>query len=226
MSSTLNSPLNSLQVGPGIVMVKAVSGNVPSVITPIEFEGLQSTSFDIDRKIVSASGQLMMPFDSAPVDQTIKGTMEMLVLNGSLFSNIVSGDTPTTGGNVESYREAFTLATQTVAAWAATTAYTKGQTVVTGSTILICTVAGTSGGSAPTPATTLGGTVTDGTVTWASVSTDTGAPASVCVAQVAEASTFAENLAVCYQSNSNGLEVLASTQGTTPLSDQIGRAHV
>lgn len=217
MSTQLLSPLNSLQVGPGIVMVKAVGGNVPANISPMEFQGLQSTSFDIDTKIVSASGQLMMPFDSAPVDRTIKGTIEMLVLNGTLFSNIISGDNPSTGGNVESYREAFTLTSQTSSAWVATTAYTKGETVVTGSTILICTVAGTSAASAPTPPTTLGGTVVDGTVTWASVSNDTGAPTHVCVAAVSEAADFAEDLGVSYQSNSNAFATLGGAEGLTPL---------
>lgn len=217
--TTLFSPLNSLQVGPGIVLAKTVGGNAPSVISPIEFEGLQSSSFDIDTKIVSASGQLMMPFDSAPVDRTIKGTLEMLVLNGTLFSNIISGDSPSTGGSVLSYREAFTLATTPVAAWAATTAYTKGQVVNVSSTILICTIAGTSGASSPTPATTLGGTVVDGTVTWASVSTDTGAPTDVCVADVANAATFASDKGVMYQSSNNQLGTLGGAQGATPLSD-------
>lgn len=54
-------------------------------------------------------------------------------------------------------------------AWAATTAYTLNQFAVpTSSTGFIykCTTAGTSNSSAPTWPTTLGGTVTDGTVTW------------------------------------------------------------
>lgn len=51
--------------------------------------------------------------------------------------------------------------------WAATTAYTVGQRVkLTGGTVLEATVAGTSGSTAPTAPGTVGGTVTDGTVTW------------------------------------------------------------
>jgi hypothetical protein len=51
--------------------------------------------------------------------------------------------------------------------WAATTAYTKGTWVLVVATnaILECVVAGTSGGSNPV-VTTLGQTVTDGTITW------------------------------------------------------------
>lgn len=211
------SAVNSLQVGPGLVQVKAVGGNVPSVITPIEFYSLQSTSFDIDQKIASASGSFKMPFDSAPVDMTIKGTMELLELKGAIFSNLISGDTLTTGGNVESYKESFTLASQAVAAWAATTAYVSGNTVLTGSTILICSVAGTSGSTAPTPPTTLGGTVVDGSVTWVAASTDVGAPTHVCVASVSQASEFAEDEGVQYQANNNPLATLGGAQGLTPL---------
>lgn len=211
------SNLNSLQVGPGIVIVKAVGGNAPSTITPVEFEGLQSTSFDIDTKIVSAKGQNMMAFDSAPVDRDIKGTIEMLALNGTLFANIISGDTPTTGGNAMSYREEFTLASVAVSAWVATTAYTKGQVVSVGSTLLVCNVAGTSGASSPTAPTTLGGTVTDGAVTWIAISADTGAPTHACVAQVAQATAFTEDEGVMYVSTNNQLATLGGTQGLTPL---------
>ena len=214
MSSTLNSPLNSLQVGPGIVMVKAVSGNVPSVITPVEFEGLQSTSFDIDRKIVSASGQLMMPFDSAPVDQTIKGTMEMLVLNGTLFSNIISGDNLTTGGNVESYREAFTLASAAITTLSGV-AFTKGEIVTDGTTIGVCTVAGTP--VSFTLPTTLGAALTSGGATFVSVCLDTGAPTHACAVIVSQAADFAEDLGVAYQSNANQFATLGGAQGLTPV---------
>ena len=54
--------------------------------------------------------------------------------------------------------------------WAATTAYTFDQTVkLTGSEALKVTVAGTSGATAPTTPAAIGGTVTDGTVTWARI---------------------------------------------------------
>jgi hypothetical protein len=49
-----------------------------------------------------------------------------------------------------------------------TTAYALGDTILASAVVYQCTVAGTSGGSAPTYATTLGATTTDGTVTWTS----------------------------------------------------------
>jgi len=52
------------------------------------------------------------------------------------------------------------------AAWAATTAYTRGQWIRTSTNkVLECTVGGTSSGAEPAPTTT-GEVVTDGTVTW------------------------------------------------------------
>ena len=52
-------------------------------------------------------------------------------------------------------------------AWAASTAYTKGQWIVDSNKVYECTTAGTSGGSSPTfNDTTIGDTTTDNTVTW------------------------------------------------------------
>ena len=62
-----------------------------------------------------------------------------------------------------------TVATGAVATWAATTAYALGAQVKPATSPLYiyqATTAGTSGGSAPTWPTTIGATVTDGTVTW------------------------------------------------------------
>lgn len=58
---------------------------------------------------------------------------------------------------------------RTASDWAATTVYAVGARVKATATpthIFVCTVAGTSGGSAPTWPTTVDATVTDGTVTW------------------------------------------------------------
>lgn len=64
---------------------------------------------------------------------------------------------------------AVTVATASVATAAVSTAYALGAQVKPASSPLYiyqCTTAGTSGGSAPTWPTTVGNTVTDGTVTW------------------------------------------------------------
>ena len=50
--------------------------------------------------------------------------------------------------------------------WAASTPVAQYAVQLVGSSYLFCTVAGTTGTTAPTPPTTFGTTVTDGTVTW------------------------------------------------------------
>lgn len=51
-------------------------------------------------------------------------------------------------------------------AWSATTAYALGNRVTLGAGVVEATSAGTSGSTAPTLPAAVGGTVTDGTVTW------------------------------------------------------------
>ena len=51
-------------------------------------------------------------------------------------------------------------------AWAASTSVAQYAIQLVGSSYLFCTVAGTTGTTAPTPPTTFGTPVTDGTVTW------------------------------------------------------------
>ena len=51
-------------------------------------------------------------------------------------------------------------------AWAASTSVAQYAVQLVGSSYLFCTVAGTTGTTAPTPPTTFGAPVTDGTVTW------------------------------------------------------------
>lgn len=76
-----------------------------------------------------------------------------------LGRNVIAGDKDSAG-------RALTFSNP--AAWVQTTAYSLGVYVrLAGGQILQCTTAGTSvTGSAPTAPATVGGTVTDGTVTW------------------------------------------------------------
>lgn len=57
----------------------------------------------------------------------------------------------------------------TVSAWSATHAYAAGTYATVTGGVLEVTTAGTSGASAPTAPATVGGTVTDGSVTWTRV---------------------------------------------------------
>jgi hypothetical protein len=208
------SQLQTLNVGPGLVGVRPVGGNVPSIITPFEFEGLQSASFDIDQKIAEALGQFKMAFDSAPVEMSIKGTIETLVLSGSIFANIISGDSPTLGGNDFAYRETYTLASTVITALSAI-AFTKGQIVSDGTRIGVCTVAGTP--AAFTLPSTLGGILTSGGASFVTVCLDTGAPTNACAEIVSNATVFAEDGNVMYTVTNNQLGTLGGAQGLTPL---------
>ena len=208
------SQLQTLNVGPGLVAVRPVGGNVPGVISPFEFEGLQSCSFDIDQKIAEALGQFKMAFDTAPVEMSIKGTIETLVLSGNIFSNIISGDSPTSGGNDYAYRETFALTSTSIVTLSAV-AFTKGEIVTDGTTIGICTVAGTP--AAFTLPTTLGGVLTSGGASFVSVCLDTGSPTHACSAIVANAAVFAEDGNVMYATTNNQLATLGGAQGLTPV---------
>jgi hypothetical protein len=208
------SQIQTLNVGPGLVGVRPVGGNTPSVITPFEFEGLQSASFDIDQKIAEALGQFKMAFDSAPVEMSIKGTIETLVLSGSIFANIISGDDPTSGGNDFAYRETYTLASTAITTLSAI-AFTLGEIVTDGTTIGVCTVAGTP--AAFTLPTTLGGVLTSGGASFVSVCLDTGSPTHACAEIVANSAVFAQDGNVMYTVTNNQLATLGGAQGLTPL---------
>lgn len=96
-------------------------------------------------------------------------------LNGWIYQVTVAGTAaagepvwPTTeGGTVVSGTVTFTARKKSI--WTATTAKSVGDTVTPttpNGRCYRCTTAGTTGGSAPTFPTTVGGTVTDGTVVW------------------------------------------------------------
>lgn len=86
-------------------------------------------------------------------------------------TNEVSGTNYTAGGaTLASKTFVYTAANSWSRAAATSTAYTLGQIVRPSSGnghLYVCTIAGTSGGSAPTWPTAPGQTVADGTVTWA-----------------------------------------------------------
>ncbi len=192
--------LQTLNVGPGIVAARPVGGNIPGIAKPWEFNALQSLTCDIDQKIVSAMGQFKMPFDTAVVDMTIKGTLEVLQLSGDIIANAALGDSPTTGTVVDSYREAYTLTSTAISTRAASTPVTLGEFITDGTNLQVCTVAGTTAASVPTWNTVVGGTTTDGTATWTNCGPASGIT-NLCVVEVAQAAHYASDGNVMYQTN-------------------------
>lgn len=87
-----------------------------------------------------------------------------------LTGEVANGNGYTTGGaTLSTVGWAKVLANSWTRTWAASTSYTLGQIIrpATGNGFLyLCVAAGTSGASAPTFGTTIGGLTTDNTVTW------------------------------------------------------------
>lgn len=85
----------------------------------------------------------------------------------NLTGEVATGGGYTTGGQaLTSKTLAYITAANWGKAWAASTAFTAGDLVNQGGWIYRCVTAGTSAGAAPTWPTTVGSTVTDGTITW------------------------------------------------------------
>lgn len=88
------------------------------------------------------------------------------------LTNEVTGDGYTAGGATLAGVSVSVVAAASLAAWAGTTAYRVGQVrrpISSNGFIYRCIEAGTSGGSEPAWPTTVGETISDGTVTWACV---------------------------------------------------------
>lgn len=104
------------------------------------------------------------------------GNLYMVKMNNSgflsgfgLMSVLADGGVATSDFFVNVDRFAVTTPVTSVPAWAAATAYAVNQAVKIGGTttkILICKVAGTTGGSAPSISGAVGSLVVDGSVTW------------------------------------------------------------
>lgn len=64
---------------------------------------------------------------------------------------------------------AATVAIAADAAWSATTAFAQGAVILEGAAVYLATTAGTTSGAEPVWPTTVGATITDGTVTWRNI---------------------------------------------------------
>lgn len=108
------------------------------------------------------------------------------------------------GANAKASRVAPCLTYPTLT-WAATTAYTFDQTVkLTSGEALKVTVAGTSGATAPTAPAAIGGTVTDGTVTWARIAPTSDQLAEAKLILLGAVKRWAETGSGAFQSQTAG----------------------
>jgi hypothetical protein len=194
------------QFGIGGMFAVPSGGNLATPSNPQRFGTIQDVAVEFDQKLVELMGQNKLPDDVAPSDMKITGKGGFGNIEIDIYNSLFFADAITAGSSQVSMDEAYTIASASApAAWAATTTYTLGQAVTGDSVIQVCTVAGTSGASAPSWATTTGAVTDDGsTVQW----TCAGFTNAQFV-KVANAGTFGENLFVRY---ANG----------TPLSPTVG----
>ncbi len=161
--------------------------------------------------------------------------------NGSYYTPPVTAQAATSGLFSGSRIQVYNVTAAASGAWAATTAYSVGDRVLrsTGAGLeevtglfMLCTTAGTSGGTEPTWDTTVGNTTADGTVVWTtfaiSVENDTQSVDWTLSYTDGEEFTSGDNVRVraTYASGVNYKEpyettTIASTSGWTALISQV-----
>lgn len=141
--------------------------------TPAVRTVFEQVSSDGTTDIISAAGNKLYSGTTTLTDRTgTAGSVTGITADHWQFQNIANKCVGFQDGHDPIVRTTgnFSLLQQSITAWAASTSYSVGDVrrATSGNQTLYfhCTTAGTSGGTEPSWNTTIGGTTSDGTVTW------------------------------------------------------------
>jgi hypothetical protein len=188
-----------IQFGSGRLYVNPTAGNLATNPTPLQGLTIQDVTLDVSGDIKELKGSHQFPDDTAVADKKGTGKFGIGRKDLTMFNQIFFADAVVAGGVSVKPDELHTILTS-AGTWAATHAYTLGQTILDGAGhIQTVTTAGTSGSSTPT-FNDAGGTTTDGSVTW----TDSGLAGSSAVTPPGSG-TFLEDLGVSFSATGKAL---------------------
>jgi hypothetical protein len=202
----------NVQFGTGVLYALPNAANMAANPTPYRFGVLQDVQVDFKGDLKKLYGQYQFALAKArgKIDVTCKG--KLAVIDPNMLNQLYFAQSAATGITLVSDSEPWTVGSAGAGAWAATHAYTVGQTIQdSNNNIQLCIAAGTSGGSAPTWKTTIGQYTVDGSggLVWQMQG------AASLVITVTNNATFVTDFGVQYASNGQQLTKVASgaTQG-------------
>ena len=197
----------NVQFGTGVLYALPNAGNLAVNPTPYRFGVLQDAQVDFkgDLKKLYGQYQWAVAKGRGKIDVTCKS--KLAVIDPNMLNQLYFAQNATTGINLISDSEAWTVGQAGAGAWANGHAYSVGNTIQdSNSNIQLCVSAGTSAGSHPTWSVTVGGYTVDGVngLVWQMVG------AASLTITIANNGTFQQDYGVQYASNSQQLVKVAS----------------